>query len=232
MLPLILLSLSAQADVIQPPPDKERYLTHQLRIEGLDAHPDVVIVAHDRAGTISSHRAFSAGDAQQVLGRGARRDGGGLSAPALFLLPRAAHDAWSEGVRAEVARQEEACADRGEGCAHISRFTPSYAPPEGGVDCKQDITLKLTGPEDGPKEVVDVLRLVEASATTCRLEAVDQAAAPASPGPSPTPPEAPPAPADASTAAAERGCAHVGSAGSLLVGLGLLLGLGRRETMA
>lgn len=234
MIPLLLplLGLGALADVSVPPPDKQRFLTHQLRIEGLDAHPDVVVVAHDRTETLSAHRAFSAGDAEQILGIGGNRYGGSLSAPALFLMARADYDAWSEAVRVEVAKQEEACADRGEGCVHASRFVPSYAPPAGTVDCKQDIGLRLTGPQDGPVAVTDVLRLVEASATSCRLEVVEQAAAPASPEPAPDTPAAPAAPSEAGTAGAERGCTHVGSVGPVLLGLGLLLGLGRRERQA
>ena len=73
----------------------------------------------------------------------------------------------------------------------------------------------LLGEEALPVKRVDVVKIVEASASSCKVEASGTDGAG---GDAPSP-----------TSAPSSGCATVTSAASLLTGLALLLGLGRRR---
>lgn len=219
MAPVLLLVATlcwpARADVALEPAAGTRFITHALRLEGLDAHPGYVVLAYDDGPELHTHRAFhSGGPATQELGWGGANRGGLLSAPGLHLLPRAAYDAWAASTTATVQAQETACAERGEGCMHISRFVPHYPPPAGAVSCGIRLPLQGSGPADGPDRVEEVLRLEAASDSACTVTRV---------GPAPS--------LDGQATPADAGarCDLTGSAASLLAGLGLLLGLGRRR---
>jgi hypothetical protein len=212
----LLVVLPALADVAIPPPKDQIFTSHYLRVDDREAHPDFVLLAYDSGETLSTHRAWPADrEAEQLLARGGRDRGGQLGHPGLHLLPKAAYEAWATATSAEIARQEEACADRGEGCAHISRFAPSYPPPEGATSCGHAIELQRSAPEGSADKRVDVVKIVEASASSCKVEASGTDGAG---GDAPSP-----------TSAPSSGCATVTSAASLLTGLALLLGLGRRR---
>ena len=215
MLLALALSTTALADIAIEPDPGTTFLSHSLRLEGLAEHPTSVLVVHDGGSTISAHRAYSADrEAQQTLARGGSNRGGGMGAPSIYLMNGIAYQAWSTATDATVSAAREACADRGEGCAHISRFVPSYAPPTGAISCGVSIDLQLSGPDGGPDEVVDVYRLAEASATTCRLDRIAQELSRDG------------KPVTASTG----GCSALqASAASVLAGLALLLGMGRRR---
>ncbi|MCK6505808.1 hypothetical protein L6R53_20870 [Myxococcota bacterium] len=209
------LSVPARADVALEPDPGTRFLTHALRIEGLDAHPGYVVLAYDAGAELSTWRAFHAGaPASQELGWGGANRGPRMGAPGLHLLPRAAYDAWLAQTTATIQAQETACAERGEGCMHISRFVPSFPPPVGAVSCGLSLQVQGAGPEDGPDRVEEVLRLEAASDSTCSLARVGQELS-----------------REGKPVAAGSGarCDLVGGAASLLAGAGLLLGLGRRR---
>lgn len=215
MTALLLLTLVARADVILPPAEGSRYVTHALRVQGLEAHPDVVLLAYEGGAQIRTWRVFSAdGESQWDLGSGRGRSGAGMSRPSVHLLPKATFDTWSAAASAEIARQRTACDERGEGCVHISRFTPRIAPPAGAVSCGLTLDLVLVGPKDGPDQVVDIAELVAADATTCTLELTGREAT-----------------LDGKPVTGGQ-CSTTGGVASALAGLGLLLGLGRRRRPA
>lgn len=178
MLMTALLSLSlAHADVAIPPPDGQRFVKHDLVVAGLERHPDVVLLAIDAGGTVSGYRAWRAGgEARQTLAQGGRSRGGGIAAPSVKMLPKAAFDAWEAKSRADVDRQRAACADRGEGCAHISRFVPSYPAPPDTVDCGFPIRLVTSGPKRGPDTVVDTIELQSSADGRCIVSAQPRSA--------------------------------------------------------
>lgn len=214
---LLLLALAgpARADVALEPEPGTRFVTHALRIEGLDAHPGHVVLAYDEGATLSTFRAFHAGgQPSQELGWGGANRGPHMGAPGLHLLPRAAYEAWLAQTTATILAQETACAERGEGCMHISRFVPSFPPPAGAVSCGLGLTVQGSGPKDGPDRVEDVLHLETATDTSCVLRKVGLEASR----------EGKPVGVDAGAR-----CDLTGSAASLVAGLGLLLGLGRRR---
>lgn len=172
MLLTALLSLSlAHADVAVPPPRGERFVNHDLVVEGMDAHPDVVLVVLDAGPTVSAYRSFQkGGERRQTLARGNRSRGGGMSAPTVKMMTRPAFEAWQKEARATVDAQREACAQRGEGCAHISRFVPRYPAPKDALECGFLIDLVTSGPEGGPNTVVDTIALKTAKADRCEVE--------------------------------------------------------------
>ncbi len=91
MLLTVLLSLSmAHADIAIPPPDGEQFVRHDLEVVGLEAHPDVVLIAIDEGSTVHGYRAFRpGGEARQTLAQGGRNRSGGVSAPSVKMLPKA-----------------------------------------------------------------------------------------------------------------------------------------------
>lgn len=173
MIATALLSLSiAHADVAIPPPADQQFVSHDLVVQGLEAHPDAVLLVLDRGATVSAYRAFHAGaETRQTLATGGRNRGGGISAPSLLLMPKAAYEAWQAQAMADVRAQREACSSRGEGCSHISRFVPRYPAPTGTIDCGLSLTLVTTGPERGPDTIVETVALTAATATRCAVEA-------------------------------------------------------------
>lgn len=173
MLLTVLLSLSmAHADIAIPPPDGERFVRHDLEVVGLEAHPDVVLIAIDEGSTVHGYRAFRpGGEARQSLAQGGRNRSGGVSEPSVKMLPKSAFDVWEKEARGAVDAQREACASRGEGCAHISRFVPRYPAPKDAVDCGFKMKLVTHGPERGPDTVIDTIALKTAAAGICVVEA-------------------------------------------------------------
>lgn len=172
MLLTALLSLSmAHADIAIPPPDRERFVRHDLEVVGLEAHPEVVLIAIDEGSTVQGYRAFRpGGEARQTLAQGGRNRSRGISAPSVKMLPKAAFATWEREARGAVDAQREACASRGEGCVHISRFVPRYPAPKDAVDCGFTIKLVTRGPERGPDTVIDTIALKTAAASTCVVE--------------------------------------------------------------
>lgn len=215
MVPLLLaLCLPAQADVAVPPPTGKRFLTHALRVDGLEQHPGYVVVAFDgRPGSsIGTHRVFTAEAPQQDLAYGGSNRGPALAEPGLHLMKRDAYDAWNTEQSAVVAAQRKACSERGEGCAHISRFVPSYQAPGAVVDCGHRVGLETVGLATGPDTVIDVVTLTAASDSACTVKPVERERE-----------------KDGDQVGVTGCSAAALSATSVLAGLGLLLGMRRRR---
>lgn len=232
MLATALLTLSiAHADVAIPPPDGKRFMDHDLVVEGLEAHPDAVLVVMDRGETVTAYRSFAAGkDTRQTLAKGNRRRGGGMSAPTIRLMMRPAFEAWQAEARAAVDAQREACAERGEGCAHISRFVGKYPAPQGAIDCGLSLDLVTSGPQDGPNKTVDTIALEAASATRCTVVSKGRHHERDGKRTDAPPPATPAADGDAPSSP---GCSALGGVASVGVGLALLgLAMRRRQEPA
>lgn len=172
MLTLLVTTL-AYADVAPIEPPGKHFVSHSLRVEGMGDHPGHVLVVYDapQDGQISANLAYhSEGQSEQVLADGSRSRGNLFSRPTVYLMTRDNYNAWSKISTAEIERQRIACAERGEGCMHISRFVPHYAPPTNAIDCKMQLEAITLLPDSGPDRIVDVFRLKTASADTCLLE--------------------------------------------------------------
>jgi hypothetical protein len=209
----LLLSLLpiATADIAPTPPPGEQFATYHVRVEGLEAFPDVVLVLHDRSEQINAHRAFTAEKPEQQIANGFSSRGARFSSPDLFVMSADAYTAWSTLTSTEIERQRQACDERGEGCAHISRFVPRYAPPSDTTVCNAGIQIKTSSSVGGPERYVDTFTVTDAAPGRCSLSI--QASAPA--------------PEEASSS--ERGCAAVTATGGVVWGLALLLAGGRRR---
>lgn len=216
LLPLLLLPSTALADVAIEPPTGQIFTTHSLLIEGLLEHPDFVIVAFDGdpGSTISAHRAFGKGQASQhVLARGDATRGGYLARPSLHLLSKAAYDTWWAQTSATIEQQRTACAERGEGCVHISRFQPSFTAPTGTLPCGVSLELNTVSDAGGPDLIIDVYQVEKLDASTCKLDHKETQRL-----------------KDGQPLSSGGLCSAAGaSAASFLAGLALLLGLGRRR---
>jgi len=167
------------ADVVSPPPKGNTHVTHKVQIDNLKKHPGFSLVIHDSPskGKIRASLVFNAKRAAtQVLVRGGSwRSEARFSRPRIWLMPRDKQRKWSEVTAKEISKQRKACADHGKGCAHISRFSPRYAPPRGAVDCRVAITVRSAVPTrtvNKARQVVDVFRIVKASKTSCKLKRV------------------------------------------------------------
>ena len=121
----VLLS-SAQADLAVEPRQGERFVTHYLEVKGL---PDgMVLVVADEGDSVSAVRSITA-DGTHRLASGDALRGAGMSSPKLWAMSAEQHASWRSAAAEVVAGQERACREEGKGCAHISRFTPSYPAP-------------------------------------------------------------------------------------------------------
>lgn len=200
---MILLSTLALADIPPTPPPNEAFARHTVSVDGLAAHPDFVVMLYPGSGELSDHQVFTAEKSKQDLSEDLLRAD-------FWLMPKADYATWSSATSAEIMRQRTVCAETGEGCAHISRFSPSYAPPTGTIPCKVTLDAPYTVPEGKPTDLQHAFSLTAASATACTLAAVPSAEVPA--------------------AASKGGCATA-SGGSLGAVLGMLmLGLRRRHS--
>ena len=166
---MLLFCSLALADIIPDAPTGKKHITHSLRIEGLEAHPDIVLLAMQDAGDgeLSAYRVFDHESNEARLANGASRSSG-MATATIYLMTRADYDAWAKVTAEDVRRQEELC-EQGIGCAHISRFEPTYATPESRLACGATITTQ-TSAIIGGSDRLDVYRVVEASPTSCRLE--------------------------------------------------------------
>lgn len=167
------------ADLLTPPPKGKTHVTHHVRIDNLKKHPGYALLIHDSPskGKIRASLVFHAGSAAtQILVRGGSwRSEARFGRPRIYLMPREKQKKWSEATGKEISRQRTACARHGKGCAHISRFSPRYAPPRGAIDCGVTISVRSTVPTRSAgkdRRVVDVFRIVKASRKTCKLARV------------------------------------------------------------
>lgn len=177
---VLMVGLPALADV---PPSIDRgkeFVEHRVGVTNMAKHPDWVLMVYDASSNdrIRAHLTFRAGGAPEttLVNGQSWRSTANFSSPKVWLVPAKAADAWQKATMTEIARQRKACADRGEGCAHISRFSPKYAPPAEAVDCKASISVVSQRKKDTSSKpiVVDSFKLLKASATECRLEHLAQ----------------------------------------------------------
>ena len=178
---LILVALTganlASADVVSPPKKGMTFVTHKIQITNLEKHPGYSLLVYDAPGKLRASLVFNAGTvAAKILVSGRSwRSRARFGRPKIWLLPRALEKKWSAATDKEIARQRKACADHGKGCAHISRFSPRYAPPKGAVDCGVTVTVRSSVPTreaNKARQVVDVYRIVKAGPKVCKLARV------------------------------------------------------------
>ncbi len=203
---LLGLAGDARADVPPMPAPGRRLVETRVGLEGL-TDPDWVIVAfpaNQRA--IGTHAVFSASTPEVVFRLDVEMHGANTR-----LLSRAAYEAWSREVRTQVAAQREDCYSRNVGCVHPSRFSPTYPPPEAGIDCGLQLDVRSDGPEDGPAEARHRIRVVALTADACRLETIASPSSPPRAGGGGVP-----------------GCGAAGAAGLLAALAGLLVARNRR----
>jgi hypothetical protein len=198
---MILLSAIAHADIPPTPPTNREFASNAVMVEGLEGSPDFVLLLVPAGTSISAYRAFTPERSRQDLSdRMLRAD--------FWLMEKAAYEAWSAATSAEIMRQETACAERGEGCAHISRFVPSFSPPTQAIRCGASLDAPSTVPRGEPTSLLHTFRLTAASATACTVTADTSTPPSVSPG---------------------KGCATAGGGVSgLALPLLMLLGLRRR----
>lgn len=215
---MLLLSTLALADIPPTPPPNQQFVTHTVQPEGLADHPEHVLLLFAKGDTISSYRTFSADNPSFGVE-------GELLRAGFSLMKRSDYVMWADQTRDEILRQRTACAERGEGCAHISRFEPSFAPPTAVVDCGMTLALSGTAAMGEPTSHTHSYRLT-AAGETCTMVAAEAAPAPE---PDPATPAPAPAPEPAAPSGEEAGCATVGAAPlSAVVVVAMLLGLRRR----
>ena len=72
---MLLFCSLALADIIPDAPTGKKHITHSLRIEGLEAHPDIVLLAMQDAGDgeLSAYRVFDHESNEARLANGASR---------------------------------------------------------------------------------------------------------------------------------------------------------------
>ncbi|MFT5429711.1 MAG: hypothetical protein ACI9OJ_000383 [Myxococcota bacterium] len=170
----LLLPMTVLADVAPERDPGKVHVEHHVRVKNLSAYPDWVILVHDapQKGDIRAHLAFTAdSEPEQLLVNGRSwRSAARFSKPSLWLVPKKAWQTWKKETATRIAKQREACAQRGEGCAHISRFQPHYPPPKGAVDCNAHIAVVTQRPAAKGKRAVDVFVLNEAKAGICKVD--------------------------------------------------------------
>lgn len=183
---LALLALNGptlvSADVVTPPRKGTTHVAHKIQIDGLKKHSRFSLVIHDppTKGKIRASLVFHADRAAvQLLVRGGSwRSEARFGRPRIWLMPRAHQKRWSEATAREISKQRTACAEHGKGCAHISRFSPRFAPPTGAIDCGVSITVHSSVPTrdaNKARQVVDRYRIVKASNKVCKLAHVKRA---------------------------------------------------------
>lgn len=144
-------STDARADL--PPPDGMKFVSFELRVEGLEAHPDHLLLVYPWS--------LSNGAPTREVGvlapgqplRFGRRIGG---RPKVYAMRK---EAW-ESVRGAIeARDPEAARDEDEGF-----------PAPGAVDCGLFVSPRHQVGEDGPDVAADTYRVTALNDTDCRLE--------------------------------------------------------------
>ena len=204
-----LLCSLAFADLIPEAPDGQIHVEHRLKLEGVNAHKDVVLVAMEDGadGALHAYRAFGSGTTEHQLANGAARDSG-MGTATLYAMSKEDFEVWEKATSEDIEKQRELCYE-GIGCDHISRFSPTMKAPEKRASCETTIRTQTSAPKGSPTVRMDVYKVVEATASSCRLEpvSVEPLSAPASVG----------------------GCSAVGLASTGLGALLLLLGVRRRQ---
>jgi hypothetical protein len=238
---LSLLSVSV-ADIAPRPTPNTRFTTYSVRVEGLEAFPDVVILLHQKGDTLRGYRTFTAEQPQQQIADGSRARGNNIYDADLFVISTEAYEAWKTETAAEARRQIEAC-ENGEGCSHISRFTPKYPPPVSETPCRTSIEITTSTAAGGQDGILDTFQITAAAPGTCALQGptrttfgLSQPTPEQAPGAAPeqapgAAPEQAPAPApEAASVPSDTQCSAVTMSGSTVLSLLLVVaGASRRR---
>ena len=191
----LLMASTAAADVAPPRQKGKVYVTHRVGVTNMADHADWVLLVYDAPskGRIVDHLAFASGtETEQTMTEGdSWRSTARYQKPSVWLLSKDSWTRWAKATRQEIAKQRRACAERGEGCVHISRFQPKYAPPADAIACNATIDVVKSQPTRYGAVVRDMLTLTKAGPKGCtvtrkRSGAADPGAMP------PTPPGASP----------------------------------------
>ena len=174
----------AIADIPPPQNPSTAPLHHELIIQGLDAHPEHVLLITPQTsnGMISTSRVLSHDTPQVFMAKG-DASSSQIWQPVAQWMSRDDYDQWRLEVTQIIEEQRKACDERGEGCPHISRFEPSYSPPKTGIVCTLDLPeldreTKIDA-TDSPKPWPDpqvkqhVFSLTDVSEETCVLSPVN-----------------------------------------------------------
>jgi hypothetical protein len=167
---MLLLSSLALADIPPDLPPGQTPAQNTVSVSGLEAHPDFVLLLYSDSTELDSHQTLSAERGELQLGDKLHQAG-------LWLMTQADYAVWSSATSAEISRQQTACAERGEGCSHISRFTPSYAPPATAISCGVTLDAPQFVPTGEPSLQQHAFTLSAASATACTLTGTPSAEA-------------------------------------------------------
>lgn len=141
----------ARADL--PPPEGMKFVSYEVRVEGLEAHPDHVLLVYPWSlSNGAPTREVGVLTAGQPLPFG-RRFGG---RPRVYAMRK---DAW-ESVRAEIeSRDPEGMSGNEEGF-----------PAEGAVDCGTEISPRHQVDEGGPEVATDTYQVTTLSDEACQLK--------------------------------------------------------------
>lgn len=194
----------ALADVPPIPRSGEAFVTHTVKVEGVSAFPEHVLLLYSTGGEISQYLTFTDSTPAQI--------DRALHASEFWLLGRSDYDAWSQQSSEEVRVQRAACEERGEGCVHPSRFSPRITPPTRPIGCGVTLSLPTSASIGEPTSALHAFRLETASDASCVITALDTASGAL---PAPSAPE-------------RMGCATATGAPLGAVVLSMMLGLRRR----
>jgi len=161
------------ADVPPQPPANKQFVRHYIQLKDMEKHTDFSLLVFDKQSkgkTIKSIGSFTAKRSKDVLiANQATSMPPSFGKPEIWLMSKTDHQAWSVELSTTILKQRQDCMN-GIGCAHISRFRPSFSAPTKVIPCNVDITPVLYSKKDGPTKIVDTFSIKELSASTCILQ--------------------------------------------------------------
>ena len=218
---MLLLSALALADVLPIPPPQQQFISHTVKVEFQKNYEKrAVVILYPESEKISAYQAFTFENQEAILSEPLYHGKFGLMTASDFAT-------WETQTREEIARQEAACSERGEGCDHISRFTAHFAPPTNILDCRIGLEAASSGPLGGHTAERHHFRLDIVESNHCGIMPLSTVTS-GGPPPPPAPVEPPPAPVESADPPTSGGCAVVGSAGAGAILLSMVLGMRRR----
>ena len=180
ILVLVMMSwpISSFADVPPPIASGNEFVTHQVSVTNMSDFPDYALLVYDAGTSLQGHLTFDTDrPAKQTLIQGRNwRSRVRFRAPQVWLIKRSDEATWSDMIKKSIKRQRSDC-EQGKGCAHISRFMPTYPPPEKVIDCGLQITViaeRKKKPGVSTK-VTDIFEVVEASPNRCLVKKISDA---------------------------------------------------------
>lgn len=153
----------ARADL--PPPEGMKFVSYEMRVEGLEAHPDHVLLVYPWSlSNGAPTREVGVLAAGQPLAFG-RRFGG---RPRVYAMRK---ETW-ESVRAEIeSRDPEGASHEGDGF-----------PAPGAIDCGVEISPRHQADENGPEVATDTYRVTTLTDGACQLQQLSSTPVPTTRG--------------------------------------------------